>query len=111
MSQRQLRMQMLYLFLALGCAAVLTAGCDAELGDSEVDSLDPNVQTEYSDSMFDNGTKLEDFGLESETPGETWASPKEDTGDASETTPDDRPQNDAPVKPTFQSNAGTGSAE
>ncbi|WP_236624906.1 membrane or secreted protein [Rhodopirellula sp. SWK7] len=106
MSQRQMRIQLLYLFLAIGCAAVLTAGCDAPVGDSEVDSLE-NVDTSYSDSMFDNGTSLEEYGLEDETPGKTWASPDGEPG--SDVKPDQTP--DAPVKPTFQSNAGTGSSD
>ncbi|MCM2370880.1 membrane or secreted protein [Aporhodopirellula aestuarii] len=113
MSQRQIRIQLLYLFLAIGCAAVLTAGCDAPVGDSEIDPIrQEEVDTEYSDSMFDHGTPLnetsplDDPVSENGPADETWASPGE-----GEKAKSDAENEHPPVKPTFHSNAGTGSSD
>lgn len=97
----QRRMQILYFFLVLGCAAILMAGCDLPSEEWSSGGQGEGVETEYSDSMLDNGTPMRDTPREGV---ETWASSKE---------PDSYEQADSqkspPVKPSFDLNAGTGS--
>lgn len=104
MSPQQLRMQALYLFVAIGCAFLLTVGCEEASQTNEISTVNGQVETEYSDSMIDNGTPLHSTQLPSE---DTWVSPN----------PESEPDvtagvaTDAPAKPQYDLNAETGSDE
>lgn len=104
MSPQQLRLQALYLFLALGCALLLTVGCDEPPHQSEIDTVNGQVETDYPDSMLDNGTPLRSTQMPGE---ETWASPDNEPDSDVKVEDAENP----PVKPQYDLNAGTGSDE
>ena len=123
MRQQNQKIQLLYLFLALGCAGVLCIGCDDAITDGDVDTIDGQVQTEYTeqieDDLVDDSETLTDEirgtdqGIDS-TPSRqdarNYLDEDESTAGAGGAE-SDKANSDAPVKPTFQSNAGTGSAD
>ncbi|TWU03370.1 hypothetical protein [Neorhodopirellula pilleata] len=61
MRQQNQKIQLLYLFLALGCAVVLFVGCDDAVTDGKVETNNGQVQTEYTDQIE------EDLVTDSET--------------------------------------------
>jgi len=122
MRQQNQKIQLLYLFLALGSAVVLCLGCDDAITDGEIDTIDGQVQTEYTeqieeDLVTDSETLADEIAGNDQrldaTPNRRDAEKRlnENDSPADDNDTPSKESSDTPVKPTFQSNAGTGSAE
>lgn len=122
MRQQNQKLQLLYLFLALGCAVVLCIGCDDAITDGEIDTIDGQVQTEYTeqiedDLVTDSETLADEIAGDEQrldaTPDRRDAQKRlnENDSPADDNDTPSKESGDTPVKPVFQSNAGTGSAE
>lgn len=108
MRHRITQAQLVYLFLVLGCALVLTTtnGC----GDSEynptLNTVDGQVETVYTDEIQQ---KLADDREPPRSQPAGTEQPATTIDQSSAQPPNPTNRAGEPIKPTFQSNEGTGS--